>query len=49
MKISKTTIFFSGIFVGHFIISPAKDGRTKILFDKSTDSKTGFKDDNKKR
>ncbi|WP_295222929.1 hypothetical protein [uncultured Chryseobacterium sp.] len=49
MKISKTTIFFSGIFVGHFIISPIKDGRAKILFDKLTDSKTGFNDDNKKK
>lgn len=43
MKISKSAIFFAGMFVGHFIISPIKDGRAKRLYDKLTDSEVNFK------
>lgn len=49
MKISKTTIFFSGMFIGHFIISPIKDGRAKILLDRLTDSKTNLKNEKKEK
>lgn len=39
MKISGRTLFITGLFVGHFVISPITDGRARKIYEKFSSKK----------